>query len=213
MMDKPIISSSLTVSSVRRSQGRAMLTLSNGETLAMPRAMLKERPYRSGMPFDRDAFDALMNERAYPFAMDKAVTLLSLRSRTEKEIADSLRRNAYPEKTIARVMARLLEAGYLSDAAFAASWAASRTSKGMGARRIRMELRQKGVSQNEIDSALSAIDEDDMLSGAIRTAEKAARGKDLSSPADRQKILASLARRGYDYAIARQALQAILSQK
>jgi len=213
MMDKPISSSALTVSSVRRSQGRAMLTLSNGETLAMPRAMLKERPYRSGMPFDRDAFDTLMNERAYPFAMDKAVTLLSLRSRTEKEIADSLRRNAYPEKTIARVMARLIEAGYLSDAAFAASWAASRTSKGMGACRIRMELRQKGVSQNEIDSALSAIDEDDMLSGAIRTAEKAARGKDLSSPADRQKILASLARRGYDYAAARQALQAILSQK
>jgi len=175
--------------------------------------MLKERSYRSGMPFDRASFNALMDERSYPFAMDKAVALLSLRSRTEKEIAECLRKNAYPEKTIARVMARLVEAGYLNDAAFAESWAASRANKGMGSRRICMELRQKGVSQQEIDSALSAIDEDDMLEGAIKAAEKAARGRDLSSSIDRQKILAALARRGYDYASARQALQTIMTQK
>lgn len=211
MMEKNVPSSSgLIISSVKRIQGRAVLSLSNGETVSMPRAMLKERPYRSGMPFDRASFDALLNDRSYPFAMDKAVSLLSLRSRTEKEIAESLRKNAYPEKTIARVMARLLEVGYLNDAAFAENWAASRSNKGMGSRRIRMELRQKGVSQSEIDSALSSIDEEDMLSSAIKMAEKAARGKDLSSPADRQKILSSLARRGYDYATARQALQTII---
>lgn len=214
MMEKSVsIPSGLTVSSVKRIQGRAVLTLSNGETISMPRAMLKERPYRSGMPFDRSSFDALMNERSYPFAMDKAVSLLSLRSRTEKEIAESLRKNAYPEKTIARVMARLLEAGYLNDASFAENWAASRANKGMGSRRIRMELHQKGVNQSEIDSALSSIHEEDMLAGAIKMAEKAARSKDLASPADRQKILAALARRGYDYATARKALQAIIKSK
>ena len=46
--------------SVRRDHGRAALTLSNGETLVMPRAMLKERPYRGGTPFDREAFDAFL---------------------------------------------------------------------------------------------------------------------------------------------------------
>lgn len=211
MMDQNTSPAALTVSGVKRIQGRAVLMLSNGETLSMPRAMLRERPYRSGMPFDHASFDALMNEHSYPFAMDKAVALLSLRARTEKEIADSLRKNAYPERTIARVMVRLLEAGYLSDAVFAENWAASRTNKGIGSRRIRMELRQKGVSQGEIDYALSAINEEDMLQSAIRTAEKAARGKDLSSPADRQKVLAALARRGYDYNAARQALQVIMT--
>ena len=95
MMDKSISAqTALTISSVKRIQGRAVLTLSNGETVSMPRAMLRERPYRSGMSFDKAAFDALMSERSYPFAMDKAVALLSLRSRTEKEIAESLRKNA-----------------------------------------------------------------------------------------------------------------------
>lgn len=200
----------ITITSVKRIHGCAVLLLSSGETLSMPRAMLRERPYRSGMPFDRAAFDAFLLERAYSFAMDKAVALLASRSRTEKEISDSLRKNAYPEQTVARVMARLLEAGYLNDADFAERWAASRSSKGLGSRRIRMELRQKGVSQAEIDEALTALDQDDVLSGAIKVAEKSARGKDLSASADRQKILAALARRGYDYATSKEALQHLI---
>ena len=72
----------LTLTGVRRIHGRALLMLSNGETLSMPRAMLKERPYRSGTPFDRDSFDAFLRERAYPFAMEKAVALLASRART-----------------------------------------------------------------------------------------------------------------------------------
>ena len=52
--------------SVQRSHGRATLVLSTGETLVMPRAMLKERPYRGGTPFDREAFDSFLLERSYP---------------------------------------------------------------------------------------------------------------------------------------------------
>ena len=199
--------------SVQRSHGRATLVLSTGETLVMPRAMLKERPYRGGTPFDREAFDSFMLERSYPFAMEKAVALLAMRSRTQQEIADALRKNAYPERTIARVMARLDEAGYINDTDFAEQWAASRTTKGMGARRIRMELRQKGVDSEAIDEALSAIDHDDMLSGALKAARKAASGKDLADPKDRQKIFAALARRGYGYAEARQALEALKDEQ
>jgi len=202
-------SSVLSISSVRRIHGLAILTLSNSETLSMPRAMLRERPYRSGMPFDKTSFDVFLRERSYSFAMDKAIALLASRARTEKEIVDALRKNAYPEEAIARVMARLLEAGYLNDADFAEHWAASRINKGMGSLRIRMELRQKGVSQEEIDEALSSLDEEEILSGAVRIAEKAARGKDLSSSADRQKILSALARRGYDFSTAKQALEAL----
>lgn len=202
----------LTIAGVKRVHGRATLTLSSGETLFMPRAMLRERPYRGGMPFDRASFDAFLAERSYAFAMDKAISLLASRSRTEKEIEDALRRNAYPEQAIARVMARLVDAGYIDDADFAEHWTASRVNKGLGARRIRMELCKKGVAQERIDEALSAIDMEELLSGAVKTAEKAARGKDLSSPSDRQKVLAALARRGYDFSVARNALQHLIDQ-
>lgn len=208
MMD----STQLKVSSVRRDRGKAILTLSNGEIRTMPRAMLKERPYKSGMAFDEESFALLLRERSYPFAMDKAVTLLSMRARTEKEIIDSLRQNTYPEEVIARVMQRLTEAGYINDADFAAQFFSSRLSRGLGSRRIRMELRKKGVSADTIDDTITALDAEDIFSSAIKTAEKAARGKNLSDRADRQKVLAALARRGYDYDIARAALDAVLNQ-
>lgn len=207
------MSAPLMLTGVRRIHGRAVLTLSNGETLSMPRAMLKERPYRGGTPFDRESFSAFLRERAYPFAMEKAVALLASRARTEKEIADALRQNAYPEQTIARVMARLHEAGYLDDEDFAGQWAASRASKGLGARRIRMELRQKGVDPDTIESAISAVDEEERMDGAMKAAQKAARGKDLSLPAERQKVLAALARRGYDFALARAALTQLMQDE
>lgn len=205
-------SSSLTISSVKRIHGRACLYLSNGEVLSMPRAMLKERPYRGGMPFDLTSHRTFLNERSYPFAIEKAVALLASRARTEKEIVDALRRNAYPETTIARVMQRLNEAGYVNDKEFAEHWAASRTNKGLGTRRIRMELYRKGVDPDDIDNVLSAVDQDEVFQGAVKSAEKAARGKDLSDPAARQRIIAYLARRGYDFSMARQAVEHILSQ-
>ena len=86
-----------------------------------------------------------------------------------------------------------MTAGYINDTDFAEQWAASRATKGMGARRIRMELRRKGVDSEAIDEALSAIDHDDMLSGALKAARKAASGKNLADPKDRQKIFAALA--------------------
>ena len=206
------IDSKIKISSVRREHGKAILTLSNGEIRAMPRAMLKERPYKSGMPFDEEAFQSFISERSYPFAMDKAVALLSMRARTEKEIVDALRMNTYPEATIARVMQRLQEAGYVNDSEFAVQYSSARVLKGMGSRRIRMELRNKGIESDIIDQTISDLDQEDVLKGAITTARKAVHGKNISDRADRQKVLASLARRGYDYQIARQALDILLQE-
>jgi len=203
----------IRISSVRREHGKATLTLSNGEIRVMPRALLKERPYKGGMPFDDESFSLLIKERSYPFAMDKAISLLSMRARTEKEIVDALRRNVYPEETIARVMQRLHEAGYINDSDFAAQFSASRTSRGMGTMRIRMELRKKGVDHETIEETLSFLDRDDILSSAIRMAKKAAQGKDMNDRADRQKILSALARRGYDFQTARQALETLRQEE
>ena len=212
IMQKTTHSPTLQISSVKRIHGKAMLVLSNGTSICMPRAMLRERPYRSGMAFDQASFDTFLFERSYPFALEKAVSLLASRSRTAREIEEYLRRNAYPEKVISRVMARLIEAGYLNDSDYAANWAVSRSRKGLGERRIRMELRQKGVPQQEIDAALSTLEEEDVLSSAVMAAEKAARGKNLALQSDRQRIVASLVRRGYDYSIAKRALHRIIDQ-
>ena len=64
-----------TITGVKRVQGKAILILSDGENISMPRSMLKERPYRSGMPFDPVSHTRFIQERAYPFALNKAIAL------------------------------------------------------------------------------------------------------------------------------------------
>lgn len=54
--------------------------------------------------------------------------------------------------------------------------------------------------------------QDDMFSGALKAARKSAVGKNLSDIKDRQKIMAALARRGYDYSTAKQALETLLDE-
>ena len=205
-----ISDTSLSITGVKRIHGRAVLSLSSGETLSMPRALLRERPYKPGMAFDRKAFEKLMHERAHLFALEKAASLLAMRAHTEKEILDALRKNAYPEAAITKAMAYLQEYGYIDDADFAEKWTSSRTARGLGTRRIRMELQRKGIASTDIDHAFEGIDTTQLMAAALKAAEKAARGKDLSIPSDRQKVLAALARRGYDFSLAKQALQGVM---
>ena len=47
------------------------------------------------------------------------------------------------------------------------------------------------------------------MEGALKAARKAASGRNLSDPRDRQKVFAALARRGYDYTTARRVLDAV----
>ena len=76
-----------------------------------------------------------------------------------------------------------------------------------------MELRHKGVEQSAIDDAVSSMDQDTLFDGAVKAAQKAARGRDLSQAAERQKVFAALARRGFDYATARRALQQVMTEQ
>ena len=48
------------------------------------------------------------------------------------------------------------------------------------------------------------------MDGALKAGQRAARGRDLTQSAERQKVIAALARRGYDYAIARAVLEQLM---
>ena len=50
----------------------------------------------------------------------------------------------------------------------------------------------------------------DRMDGALKAGQRAARGRDLTQSAERQKVIAALARRGYDYAIARAVLEQLM---
>jgi regulatory protein len=139
-------------------------------------------------------------------AYSQVLNYLSYRPRSRAEVVTYLRKRDVPEEQIEAVTSRLEHAGLLDDEAFAQYWVENRERfRPRGARALRYELRNKGISDRIIDEALASIDAAD---GAYRAASKKARQLSQADPQTfRQKLVEYLARRGFDYDVARETAE------
>lgn len=89
-----------------------------------------------------------------------ALRYLQIRPRSEKEIRDYFKKKKVNEQMVDLVVVKLKEQKFLNDEAFAAMWVRSRTEfKPKGWRLIKLELKQKGISE-EIIKNLEARSKD-----------------------------------------------------
>jgi regulatory protein len=131
-------------------------------------------------------------------AFDRAVKFLSYRPRSRVEVERYLRGKSIDELVRDDVIARLEQAKYLDDEAFARFWLENRERfRPRGARALRYELRQKGVGDEIITRVLSDLDDE---ASAWRAVEgRLSRWSNLPDEEFRQKIVGYLSRRGFDY--------------
>ena len=144
-------------------------------------------------------------------AYSRALHYLSFRPRSEYEVTQYLKGKGAEEEVILDVLERLRRAGFLDDRAFAQSWVDSReATRPKGAWGLRAELRQKHVADEVIDVAVSGLDEEaNALSAAERKAFHLAH---LDEATFRNRLLAFLRRRGFNYEAARQAVDRLWSE-
>ena len=203
------------ITAIKKERGKYSVTISDSEDVLVPLALMRERPLKDGQPIDLEEYDNWLTVRQYRYALDRAVGYLAARARSTCEIEQKLLQAGYRPCTVEMVIYKLQRENLLDDADFARQWVESRQTHKLGRSRIAQELRRKGVSQEEAEEALSAIDDDDQLAGAIALAEKAAArikpGEDQRKVANR--ITGMLARRGYSWDIAKQAIQQVLSDE
>lgn len=203
------------ITAIKRERGKYRVTVNDAEEVLVPVSLMRERPLKEGQPIDLDDYDNWLMARQYRFALDRAVGYLAARACSTREIELKLLRAGYRPSTVEMVIYKLQRENLLDDADFARQWVESRQHHKLGRSRIAHELRRKGVSQEEAEDALSVIDDNDQLTGAIALAEKAAArikpGEDMRKAASR--IAGMLARRGYSWDIAKQAIQHALSNE
>lgn len=200
------------ITAIKKERGRYRVTINDSEDVIVPPSLLRERPLKEGQPIDLEEYDNWLMVRQYRFALDRAVGYLAARARSTREIEQKLLQAGYRPSTVEMVIYKLQRENLLDDADFARQWVESRQTHKLGRSRIAQELRRKGVSQEEAEEALSAIDDEDQLSGAVALAEKAAArikpDEDIRKASSR--IAGMLARRGYSWDIAKQAIQLVL---
>ena len=89
-----------------------------------------------------------------------ALALLAGRDFGRVELATRLERRGYPPAVIASVVEALVAERLLSEQRFTGQFVRQRAARGHGPARIRMELRERGVADADIDEALEASAED-----------------------------------------------------
>ncbi|MBE7469434.1 MAG: hypothetical protein DPW09_24680 [Anaerolineae bacterium] len=131
-------------------------------------------------------------------AYNSAVRYLGYRPRSQAEIERNLRDKGYAPEVTEHVIARLRQEQYLDDEAFAQFWLENRERfRPRGRQALRYEMKQKGLDPAVIESTLADLDEDESAWSAIEG--KFYRWKSLEEQEFKQKVMAFLSRRGFNY--------------
>jgi regulatory protein len=155
---------------------------------------------RVGQELDEEKIKRLQAEDAHERAIQQALLFLSYRSRSESEIRQNLRKHEIPEDVIDQTLQRLRQDGLASDDQFAQAWVENRsTFRPRSRRMMAMELRQKGLADEAVSSALEDVDDEALAYEAAQ--KRAPRLKDLEWVDFRKKLSEFLARRGFSYSV------------
>jgi len=134
------------------------------------------------------------------WAYQQALLFLSYRARSEKEIRQNLHKHEVPEEVIDETLERLRAAGLANDNEFAQMWVENRsTFRPRSRRALAMELRQKGLDDETVQSAVSDVDENALAYEAAQ--KRLGRLKGLEWNDFRKKLSEFLARRGFPYSV------------
>ena len=133
---------------------------------------------------------------------EAALKLLERTRRTRRDLERRLKEKDFDAPAIEHTLDRLAEVGLVDDVEFARAWLAGRWGRRpSGWRRLQQELRAKGVSQEDAEKARDLLAERGSAPDEVESAAK------LVAHAQRQRLYALLARRGYDGGVIRRALE------
>ena len=153
-----------------------------------------------GQELSEEKIEQLLAVDAKERAYQQAMLFLSYRARSESEIRRNLRKHEIPELVIDETLERLRQDGLANDTEFASAWVENRNAFRPRSRRMMtMELRQKGLDEEAIRSAVENVDDE---ASAYEAAQKrAARFKGMEWNDFRKKLSEFLARRGFSYSV------------
>ncbi len=149
--------------------------------------------------------------------LNESLHFLSFRPRSEKEVRDFLARKKTSENLVETIIERLKKQKFIDDVAFAQWWIDQRISfRKKGRRLIEQELKQKGVTQDIIDSVFQdskntkESEEEQMKELARKRMEKY---RELPKRDLYQKLWSFLASRGFDFDAIKKVIDEVLRER
>jgi regulatory protein len=155
---------------------------------------------RVGREVDEALLTRLTTQAEAEATYRTALRAVERRSFARADLGRRLRRKGHATEAVELALERLVERGFLDDAAFAANYVETRAPRGRGPLRLARDLGAMGVDRSVIDRALLAHAGSADVAGDVPralAAKRAAQLGDLPRHVRRRRVLAYLARRGF----------------
>lgn len=143
------------------------------------------------------------------------VAALGRRGFARRDLERRMVRRGHPPKAAAQALDRAIQAGLIDDQAFARQYAESRAARGRGPARLLHDLMAMGVARHLAEVAIDAAWADEAEADSALKAlarKRATQLGDLPRPAKRRRLLAFLARRGFQGLEVRRLVTQVLNQ-
>ncbi len=166
-------------------------------SFSLNHAQLLEQKLRSGLELSPARLDELKRASDLGKAYDRALNYVMIRPRSELEVRQYGRRKEWTPEVTQTIIDKLQSRHYLNDAAFAKAWVQSRSlTKNYSVRKLHLELKQKGVSEELINDALGNSEYNEQAALKALIAKKLKLSRFANDP---QKLMMYLARQGFSY--------------
>ncbi|MCI9159545.1 regulatory protein RecX [Anaerotruncus sp. 1XD42-93] len=141
-------------------RGRVALYVEGEFLLSMHPDVFAVSGLSVGSEVDTESLETLSAEAELKKAKEKALNLLSYKEYTTKQLTDRLKRHT-DEESAEQAVARMEELGLLDDDDYAERFARDLSErKKFGILRIRQEMRQRGLTSEQIEYATSLLRSD-----------------------------------------------------
>lgn len=147
---------------------------------------------------DKDIKNLLMDSD-YSKARDTALNILSRKSITSHLLKDAIIQKGYADIIADEVIRELTELGYVDDENYAHMYLEYCREKMWGKKKIRYEMKQKGLSDENIETVLQTYNEDDIISDMAEIIVSKYSACDLGDIKTKAKITRYFASRGFDF--------------
>lgn len=190
------------ISPAIKTEGRYNVFVDEKFSFSLDETQLVKLGLKKGVEIDEEQLAKLKSESDFGKNYIRAVDLISRRLRSERELREYAFRKQWTRDNTERVVDRLRERGYLNDEKFAESFVRSRSNtRNFSAKRMKVELRKKGIKPELIAKVLAESDEYDEKTSLNNLIMKKRNKYD-----DERKLIAYLARQGFSYDDIRSAL-------
>lgn len=202
---------------LRKDDKNVVIHFDNDDKLIISEDVFYNSGLRKGDEISGDRYSFFVERNKIYYIKQRALSFLSRRFHSEKELYLKLKTKSYDERLIKEVIQDLVSWNFIDDRNFAFHFIEEKLKKKKwGANKIRSALYVKGISGEIIDEELKKIDNTPGLNETIReiATKKINQLKNRNTDEKKifQKVIQFLISRGFDYESSKDVCNKLIKQ-